>query len=109
MTSKAFRYEPHRENQLTQPHGREHWEYHLVVEEWHRYRRDHQHGRDQTEAGEYTRNQCESVYHGIEREDRATDEDPAYKVRPVSYGLHDDSHRLKLFALDRSRLRICLA
>src|SRR5438876_849373 len=36
MTSKAFRYEPHRQNQLTQPHRRKHWEYYLVAEEWHR-------------------------------------------------------------------------
>src|SRR5437588_3773288 len=60
MTSKAFRYEPHRQNQLTQSHRREHWEYYLVAEEWHRYCRDHQHRRDQTEAGEYTRNQFEA-------------------------------------------------
>jgi hypothetical protein len=80
-----------------------------MSKERHRHRRDHQGHRDQTEAGQRSRNQYESVQRNVEHEDNATVKNPCHLVRPVSSGGHDDFNNLNLFALGSARLRVCLA
>ena len=77
----------------------------IWLEEFHQFERDSR----QSESRQCTRNQCESVQHGVEHEERAAVEHSSQEVRPIPCRANDHAERLKLVVCRSASLGVCLA